>query len=288
MNATDFCFDQNYLSDFGCIIASFGDSSDEVSGGTTEYDSVKAPNSDKFKFYGSQYNEVLTWSFSVIKNPCITENMEFSHKEERKLMKWLKRTDGYKWFKFVEGSYGQTVSNNYVISLGTEVNTNSEEDIYYQVKVDVKPHRIGGRTLGYDLTITANCAYGFTDLIEKSASITSSSTFKFNVDTDANEYIYPEKVIIRNGTTTSFVLENTYDSLHRINLDTATKFSSIPTNSTLTLDCENQIITGLNDPTQFNWYFPRLVDRNNEFSMGTSEGKLDITIQYREARMVMI
>ena len=44
MNATDFCFDQNYLSDFGCIIASFGDSSDEVSGGTTEYDSVKAPN----------------------------------------------------------------------------------------------------------------------------------------------------------------------------------------------------------------------------------------------------
>ena len=62
----------------------------------------------------------------------------------------------------------------------------------------------------------------------------------------------------------------------------------IPTNSTLTLDCENQIITGLDDPTHFNWYFPRLIDRDNEFSMGTSEGKLDVTIQYREARMVMI
>lgn len=288
MYATDFCFDENYLSDFGCIIASFDNSSEDVSGGTIEYDSVKAPNSDKFRFYGAQCNEVLVWNISIIKNPCLTNNMEFSHKEERKILKWLKRTDGYKWFKYVSGDYGTTTINNYSIVLGTNVSSDTEEDIYYQVKIDVKPHRIYGQTIGYDLTITANCTYGFTNLIEKSATITSSSTFTFEVDTDANEYIYPEKLIIENNDTTSFSLENSSDSLRTISLDTATKFNNLSANSTLTLDCDNQIITGLDDPSNFNWYFPRLVDGVNVFSIGNNEGTINTTIQYREARMVMI
>lgn len=268
MQITNFQFNQTKLSDFDCIIAYFDNSSDEVSGGTTEYDSVKAPNSDKFKFYGSQFNEVLTWNFSIIKNPCFKKetDMKFSHSEERKIMKWLKRTDGYKWFNFIEDD--------------------SEEKIYYQVKVDVNPHRIGGKTLGYDLTVTSNCAYGFTDIITKHFFISPEHSFTFSVDTDMNEYIYPEEVTIKNNTVTSFYLENSND-IYRTG-DTSSHFTNIPEKSTLVLDCDNQIITGLTSPDNFNWYFPRLVDRDNKFIVTTKKGEIEITMQYREARMVVI
>lgn len=227
MIVTDFCFDGLYLSDFNCIIANFdNNNSRETSGGNTEYDSVKAPVRDKFRFYGSQYNEPLSTTFSIIKNPCLSdsvENMTFTHNEERKLTKWLKKTDGYKWFKYVGGNK-PTVSNNYFsVSFGKEIGSDVS-DVWYQVKFDITPHRIYDDLIGFDLTITSNCAYGFSDIISKQATINNTTPFAFEVDTDANEYIYPEKFEIKNFSQGFFNIENTKDLEHRTSLNTTTKF----------------------------------------------------------------
>ena len=114
MIAMDFCFDGLYLSDFDCIIVNFNNDNRETSGGNTEYDFVKAPGGDKFRFYGSQYNEPLSTTISIMKNPCLSdsiEDMNFNHNEERKITKWLKKTDGYKWFKYAQSD--ENIQNPY-------------------------------------------------------------------------------------------------------------------------------------------------------------------------------
>lgn len=228
MIAMDFCFDGLYLSDFGCIIVNFNNDNRETSGGNTEYDSVKAPGRDKFRFYGSQYNEPLSTTISIMKNPCLSdsiEDMNFNHNEERKITKWLKKTDGYKCFKYAQGN--ENIQNPYFsVAMGKEIG--SDSDIWYQVKIDVVPHRLYDDLIGFDLTITSNCAYGFTDTITKQATINSTTPFSFEVDTDADEYIYPEKFEMSNiHTIGSFNIENKFDKERSINNNMATSFSEI-------------------------------------------------------------
>lgn len=237
MIAMDFYFDGLYLSDFGCIIVNFNNDNRETSGGNTEYDSVKAPGRDKFRFYGSQYNEPLSTTISIMKNPCLSdsiEDMNFNHNEERKITKWLKKTDGYKLFKYAQGN--ENIQNPYFsVAMGKEIG--SDSDIWYQVKIDVVPHRLYDDLIGFDLTITSNCAYGFTDTITKQATINSTTPFSFEVDTDADEYIYPEKFEIKNFSQCFFNIENTKDLEHRASLDTATKFYDL--NFPITMDSNN-------------------------------------------------
>ena len=78
MFATDCLFDKNRASDFGLMIGTFDNDSQTATGGNIEFNVVKTPNRDTFDFYGSQFNEVLTWNFSLIKNPCTNEDMHFS------------------------------------------------------------------------------------------------------------------------------------------------------------------------------------------------------------------
>ena len=65
-----------------------------------------------------------------------------------------------------------------------------------------------------------------------------------------------------------------------------TVFETIKTDF-LSLDCDNEIITGLDNPNHFNWYFPRLIDGSNEI-VTDSVNDIDIEIIYREARMVAL
>lgn len=230
MIATDFCFDGLYLSDFDCIIVNFDNNEDSVSGGATEYDAIKAPDSDKFRFYGSQFNTVLTWNLSIGKNPCKANTYNeqfFTHEDERKISKWLVRTDGYKWFNFIERKTKVPNNHYFGLSVGKAINVDSS-DTKFQVKIDRVPHKIAGNLVGFDLTITANCAYGFTDPITKMGTINSNTSLAFNVDTDAKEYILPEKFKISNIVqTNTFNIENEYDSQRRISLNKATSFQGL-------------------------------------------------------------
>ena len=70
MFAADFQFDNNLASDFDLIIGAFDDDVETATGGEIEFNVVKTPNSNRYDFYGAQFNTVLTWNFSVIKNPC--------------------------------------------------------------------------------------------------------------------------------------------------------------------------------------------------------------------------
>ena len=172
MIATDFIFDGKHASDYGLMIASVNNNNDEVaSGGDMEYSVAKAPNNDSFTFYGSQFNNVLTWNISVIKNPCKNSDMIINAQEESEIAKWLIKTDGYRWFQFDQEGY---------------------EDIFYKVYINMTPNQVAGETIGFDLVITSDCAYGFSDIITKQIVINASTPYKFYVNNDINEYTLPQ------------------------------------------------------------------------------------------------
>lgn len=102
---------------------------------------------------------------------------EISIEKERAIAKWLMKP-GYKWTRFLNDRDGS-------------------ESLWYKCNVSVTPHQLFGTTIGFDLIFTSNCAYGFTDEQVRTHTINSSGSWRLNVDTDINEYVYP--VVTLNG-----------------------------------------------------------------------------------------
>ena len=261
MFATDCLFDKNRASDFGLMIGTFDNDSQTATGGNIEFNVVKTPNRDTFDFYGSQFNEVLTWNFSLIKNPCTNEDMYFSQYDESLISRWLLKKDGYKWFQFDQEGY---------------------EDVYYMVQVNMIPHQICGRTIGFDLTVTSNCGYGFSREIKRSYAFNKNNSIKFDVRSDTYSYILPYITIEGTG---DFYISNDSDLEQNYSNSKETVFKNI--NNTIIMDSDNDIITGISSPTSFNWYFIRLVDGVNTITTD-SENDININFIYREPRRVIV
>ena len=261
MFATNFLFDGKWASDFGLIICSFDNELESASGGEVEFKTVQTPGNDKFVFYGSQFNSAISWNFSICKNPCRNQCLCFDQYEESMIAKWLLKTDGYRYIQFNQEGY---------------------ENVFYKVYFNISPHQINGRTVGFDLTATSNCAYGFSDVIRKKAHIKLNEPFKLNVHSDINAYIYP---IVKIKGVGNFNLTNNYDKMQNVLLGKASEFKNV--NSQIIMDSDNDTISGLSDPNDFNWYFIRLVDGINEIATN-SANDVEIEIQYRELRYIKI
>ena len=260
MFATDFLFDGKRASDFGLMICSFNGEIEAASGGEIEYNVSKTPGRDRFTSYGAQLNSVIEWSFSICKNPHRNSNMYFNQYEESNIMKWLLKTDGYKPFQFKQSGY---------------------EDIFYNVYFNLTPHQIGGQTVGFDLTATADCAYGFTDVIKRKTSINSSTPLQLNIHSDINTYILPYVKLDQSG---DFYISN--DNAQKQNISTTT-FLGAKNKIPVTMDSDTDTIYGLINPQDFNWHFLRLVDGINIITTN-SKSNIEIEIQYREPRFVRI
>lgn len=261
MFAKDFVFDGQKASDYDLIICSFDGELQAASGGEAEYNVVKPPDSDTYSFYGAQYNSVLEWSFSIMKNPCNFEDEDLflSKHEQRQIIKWLQRRDNYHWFSFIE--------------------EDDEEEICYKVTINMVPHQINGKTIGFDLIVTANSRFGFSPLIKRKAIINKNSSLILYVDTDTNNYILP--VVTISSSTGELRIKNTSDySAKDLKI-------TVDGNQKIRMDAENEIVTGLTDPNYFNWSFLRLVDGKNVFTT-TSENDIEIEFIYREVRSVIV
>jgi hypothetical protein len=276
MYATDFLFDENRLSDFGYMIGSFNGETETATGGNIEFTVVKSPSNDRFNFYGSQLNEQLVWNFSILKNPCQNENEEmyFTQYEESQLSQWLLKQDGFRFFQFDQEGY---------------------EDVYYRVQINMLPHQINGRTIGFDLTVTSDCGYGYSEEIEKTFIFNNSKSIRLDVHSDTNSYILPYFTIYGKG---NFYISNNSDLSQNYSNGKDTEFTDV--NGTIILDSENDIIgllenegkdneqiVNYSSPKNFNWYFLRLVNGVNNIATN-STSDVTLKIKYREPRRVII
>lgn len=256
MFATDFLFDNQRASDFGLMICSFDGGAETASGGEIEYNVVKTPNRDKYTFYGAQFDSVITWAFSICKNPCKNDTLYFDQYEESMIAKWLLKTDGYKSFQFDQEGY---------------------EDVFYNVYINISPHQTAGKTVGFDLEVTSDCAYGFSDIITRKAVISSSAPLTLNVHSDINTYILPYVKI--NGTG-DFCINNDEDKSQK-----AAEIKNV--SQEIIMDSDTDMISGIDSPNDFNWHFLRLVDGMNVITTNSGSG-IEIEIRYREPRRVIV
>lgn len=272
MFATDFLFDNHYAGDFGLMICSFDQSPQTASGGEIEYNAVKTPGRDRFALYGAQRNAAIEWHFSVCKNPDRNRNPYFTQHEESRIAKWLLQTDGYKLFRFCQEGY---------------------EDVFYHACVNMTPHQFLGQTIGFDLTVTSDCAYGFTGVITQKAVLTKASPMlEFRVQSDVSACILPRVRIRAAG---GFGIGNEADKDSR-----ETVFPNLPAGkiTELIIDSEKDTVFIQNDgaavllpdPDMFNWRFPRLVDGVNRIALQKipETERIEIEIQYREPRRIIV
>lgn len=268
MYATKFIYNGHSSDEYGIIIASFDGDNGVAEGGEVEVTSIQTPNKDGYDYYASQFPNVLTWHFSVIKNPCIAnEEMWFSLEEERHIVKWLMGEDGYHELYFEQEDYIQ---------------------VFYMAYCNVKPNQINGRTVGFDITAASNCGYGFskeyvrTDhfIINKNGN-ENKKPIQIQVNNDLKRKVYPQ-ITIKNGSG-DFTITNSDISG---NVICQSSFKNIT--ATLEMDSKNDIITGLTSPDCFvNWDFLYLVDGMNELTCD-SETDIELTVKYREIRRVIV
>lgn len=238
-----------------------------ATGGEIEYNISKMPENNKFSFYGSSFSSTITWNFSICKNLCRKGDYYFDQYEESMIKKWLVKTDGYKMMQFDQDGY---------------------EDIYYNVCFNAVPHQHLGKTIGFDLTATSDCAYGFTDIIKKKAIIDSKTPLKFNVHSDVMEHILPITNVM------------VWDSLHEVDKGISVwndagegkpsdpmTFKNISGNH-ITIDSSTKTVIGLNSPDDFNWNYLKLRDGLNVISTGLNSGMIEIEILYRETRLITV
>ncbi len=108
MKAVDFIYDNCYLSNFGFMIGRVG-SSDGISsihnGSPITFHTVSTSYGLKQELISTEYQECLTATFQIFKNPCVYGyDLEITADELRKFMKWLNQKE-YKKFKLVDDDY---------------------------------------------------------------------------------------------------------------------------------------------------------------------------------------
>ena len=172
------------------------------------------------------------------------------------------------------------------------------------------PHQILGQTVGFDLTVTSDCAYGFTGIITQKAILNKSApSLEFHIQSDVNTCILPR---IRIKSTGNFHISNVNDFGHPEtifkNLPADQSLEFIMNSDTDTIFIQKAGVTApLPDPNMFNWHFLRLVDGKNQIMIHTEADdtkteaaneeadiaevnniEIEIEIQYREPRRIII
>ena len=268
MFADDFLFAGQKASGYGMMIASDSGGEAIVSGGEVEITSVRPPDKDIFDYYTGRLESPIQFNFSIFKMNCSDPNdIYVSQEEESRIAKWLigrSKTKGYEWLQFDQDGF---------------------RDVCYKVVfTTMQPVQVMGKTIGFELTAVSNCGYAFTT--EKSVifQLDSSNPKELFVQSDINTYIYPHVTFTNLPASTKITFHSNTEGVD-IN---RTEFNSSATQGrTVVMDCENDIIDGIDSPNDFNWYFPRIADGSNIFTTSLNT-PITVELKYREPRRILV
>lgn len=273
MYCTDFIFDNERLSDHGYMICDFNGSEGTWSGGDVSFTTIQPPGTNTFTHYYSRFDTPISFSFSIMKNPfgkSSQKDLYFTQDEQSYVMRWMQRLDGYHWFAFDQEGW---------------------EDIWFKVQMNLQPHYISGMVIGYDVTCTADSPYGYSQLHTKNVYLSSSDgSSAAGVDSitiknysDIPGYLYPRLTITPESDGNIRLLSGC-EKYKRI-----TAIENAAAGNTITLDGNNDEITGIDNMNHFNFIFPIMANDYKDIDTGfTNIGDVDIRlkIEYRFIRRV--
>lgn len=270
MYASDLIFNGHSTKEFGVVIGTFDNEIGVATGGEIEVKAIVAPNKDKQDYYGDSIPDALVWSFSIFKDMDVNTSKYFTHDEERHIAKWLLFESGFKCFNFL---------------------TDDPTEIYYFGRCNMRPHQIGGRTAGFDITITSNCGYGFSkeykrtekfNLYDTVGNLLKSKSIQLQVNSDLQRKVYP--IIKIENAHNGFTIKNS-DNKGNIIYECIVEKSN--KGNDIIFESENDIVYGLDNANDFNYVFPYLISGMNSFTCDSTED-ITFTISYREIRRVIV
>ena len=171
----DFIFDGKKLSDFGYMVCKFSNSNTEtIPVSDITFNTIKIPN-NKWVKTSSSYENVLSATIQICKNPCVFSDSYISDYEISNLTRWLCRKN-YKKFKIFK-------NKNY-------------HDFYFEVQINLNKIEVYSRCVGLELTVTANHSYAVSD---NSISFTAIANKNYDIVcfSDDEGFIYPESFSVK-------------------------------------------------------------------------------------------
>ena len=264
----DFSYDEEKLSDYGCIVASIRTSfQDSVQIGTDiSFDTIQNNATFMHKIINSKYDNVVTATFDICRNPCLYKNqdMGFSDGEISHFMRWLNQKQ-YKKFKpiYKDGAYS---------------------DLYfYGSFTAISAIVTKGKTIGFTLTFLSNSPFGYIDDKEFTVSLQSANgQFIFYDDSDELGNLYPYFFQMECLSAGTLSIQNDRDRKTTI-------IDGCLQGEVITMDCGNKVIQSSMAHTtlynDFNYNYPRLINtkesRRNVFTVSLP---CNIIIRYAPIR----
>ena len=267
MFCTDCIFDNEKLSDHGIIICGFDGSTATQTGGEVTFITTQSPNTNIFTFHTSKCEEPIKFTFSICKDPCkynTQEEMYFTQDEQSYIMRWLQRLDGYKWLAFDQDGW---------------------EDVWFNAQINPQPHFINGRVAGYDLSVTTDSPWGWSQEHRKIKTIPVNDTLSIINYSDITGVVYPKATIVAKGNGEVAIKTGC------TNYQKTTRVRNVSSGDEIILYGYNDFISGVDNIDNFNYEFPIMANGYDDIETNfTNIGDMDIDIKlvYRFVRRVHI
>lgn len=219
MNAIDFLYDGQYLSDYGFIICDFDDTSgvSTVSAGSTlTFNKVAEYDGKQHVLTSTKYDECITTTFDICKNPDLYDDLEITNDEVRDMMRWLNRRDFLKFQLYDEDL--------------------DIDSCYYEASFNIEKIKISEKIYGLRLTMETNKPFAYGE--------ERTDRFVFARNTDVKTLNDMSDEI---GVTFPFMKitcqANGNLSIHNDLFDCTTTINNCTTGEVITIDNGAQIIT---------------------------------------------
>lgn len=252
------------LSDYGFMLATFGNSDDDVDLGIDyQLEEVFVGNNPTPFYLGGKHNSKLKFTMTIVQNECLTGRHYFNVNECRLVLT-----------RFI----GQI---NYVpLKI---INTNLNEDIHFNViGTGAKYIKYSNKVVGISIDYECDSQFAWTDNITtKYTTTTNNELIKiYNTSDDMYSYLLPKIEIVPTDSYTNYKIINVTDNNRELAFDNVVGEENISINSKY---CT--LSTSPNRPINnyFNLIFPRLVYGENILKISHPSS---ITFNFEFARKV--
>lgn len=245
MRFYDFEYDGLLLSDMGYIVCDFGSKGLETvnNGADINFNTIPFFYGTKHELINTNYNDCLTATFQICKNPCNDYTEKITVEEFNRLNYWLNRKKFYK-FKIINDEY---------------------EDIFFEASFNIRRIEFGGEIYGLELEMKTNRPYGLKETILNSKTLSAGGSLVVNDLSNEEGFIYPNIEITLGDNSGTLTIQNSLSNEVAI-INGCSAGEKITFNYPMITSSLS--VHKIQDA--FNWNFPKLINtfsnQENEFT----------------------